>query len=174
MGHLYLVQHGAAKPEIEDPQRGLTEEGRRAVEKMAEFLSTLQLSLDSIEHSEKLRAKQTAAILAAWLRPREGMKELAGMAPNDDIEPMQARLEKESKNLMLVGHLPYLSRLAARLLGVEADRTVVQFQMGGVVRMERDHAGRWGVGWMMVPELVGISSSTKPRVRIEEPGGTSR
>ncbi len=29
---LYLVQHAAAKTEAEDPQRGLTDEGRLAVE----------------------------------------------------------------------------------------------------------------------------------------------
>ena len=143
MAHLYLVQHGAAKTEAEDPQRSLTDEGRRAVEKMADFLSTLRLSVDRIEHSEKLRAKETAEILAARLRPAEGIKEVSGIAPNDDIEPMRARLESEPKN----------RRLAARLLGLEADRTVVQFQMGGVVRMERQDASRWTVRWVLVPDL---------------------
>jgi phosphohistidine phosphatase len=152
--HLYLVQHGAAKTEAQDPKRGLSDEGRRAVERIADFLSTLQLSLDRIEHSGKLRAQQTAEILAARLRPIEGTREVPGLAPNDDIEPMRARLEKESENLMLVGHLPYLSRLAARLLGLGADQTVVQFQMGGVVRMDRGDAGPWIVGWMVVPELL--------------------
>jgi phosphohistidine phosphatase len=71
MMHFYLVQHGAAKAEAEDPQRGLTEEGRRAVERMADFLAKLYLPLDLIEHSEKLRMRQTAEILAAsraWRR----------------------------------------------------------------------------------------------------------
>ena len=161
MTHLYLVQHGAARTESEDPRRSLTDEGRRAVEGMADFLSTLQLSLDRIEHSEKLRARQTAEILAAHLQPTEGLREVAGIAPNDDIEPMRVRLQRESKNVMLVGHLPYLSRLAARLLGLGTDRTVVQFQMGGVLRMERDDDARWAVGWMLVPELV-EASSPKP------------
>src|SRR5438552_2160923 len=35
---LYLVQHGAAKTEAEDPQRSLTEEGMRTVERMGEHL----------------------------------------------------------------------------------------------------------------------------------------
>ncbi len=110
---VYLVQHGAAKTEAEDPQRGLTEEGRRTVERMGRFLAPLQLPLDRIEHSEKVRARQTAEILAAWLRPVEGkgIRQIAGIAPNDDVEPMRVRLAKESKNLMLVGHMPYLSRL---------------------------------------------------------------
>ncbi len=152
--HLYLVQHGAAKAETEDPQRGLTDEGRRTVERVAQFLSALRLTVDRIEHSDKLRARQTAEIFAAGLRPTEGTKQVAGIAPNDDVEPMRARLEKESNNLMLVGHLPYLSRLVARLLGLTADRTVVQFQMGGIVRMAREETGHWVVHWALVPELL--------------------
>jgi phosphohistidine phosphatase len=65
---LYLVQHGAAKSEAEDPQRGLTDEGKRTIERMAAFLAPLGFSLDRIEHSEKLRARQTAEILAASRR----------------------------------------------------------------------------------------------------------
>jgi phosphohistidine phosphatase len=152
--HLYLVQHGAARTEAEDPQRGLTEEGRRSVESMADFLSRLPLSLDHIEHSKKLRARQTAEILAARLKPAGGIKEVVGIAPNDDIEPMRLRLQNESKSLMLVGHLPYLSRLASRLVELDGNRTVVRFQMGGVVHMEREDAGHWTIGWIVVPELV--------------------
>jgi phosphohistidine phosphatase len=121
---------------------------------MAGLLSTLHFPLDRIEHSGKLRAKETAEILEERLRPTEGAREISDIAPNDNIEPMRARLEKESKNIMLVGHLPYLSRLAARLLGLAADRTVVTFRMGGVVRMERDDAGRWVIVWALVPELL--------------------
>lgn len=151
---LYLVQHGAAKSEAEDPQRSLTEEGRQTVERLADFVIPLQLSLDRIEHSDKLRAKQTAEILAARLRPREGTKEVRGMAPNDEIEAMRSRLQGESKNLMLVGHLPYLGRLTARLLGLGGSRDAVQFQMGGLVRLDRHETGRWVVQWMIMPELL--------------------
>src|SRR5205807_4025045 len=151
---LYLVQHGAAKSEAEDPQGGLTEEGQRTVERMADFLAALRLPLDRIEHSEKLRARQTAEILAARLRPAEGARQIAGIAPNDDVEPMRARLAKESKNLMLVGHLPYLSRLVARLLGLPTDKQVVRFQMGGVVRLEREENEDWIIRWVVTPNLL--------------------
>jgi phosphohistidine phosphatase len=151
---LYLVQHGAAKNEAEDPQRGLTEAGQTTVERMAEFMARLEVPLDRIEHSDKLRARQTAEILAARLRPTGGTREVGGMAPNDDVEPMRSRLETESRSLMLVGHLPYLSRLAARLLGLERDRVAIQFQMGGVVRLDREAAGYWAVRWALPPELL--------------------
>jgi phosphohistidine phosphatase len=67
------MQHGASKSESADPQRGLTDEGRATVEQMAAHLSLLELALDRIEHSDKLRARQTAEILAEKLCPREGI-----------------------------------------------------------------------------------------------------
>ncbi len=150
---LFLVQHGMAKREAEDPQRGLSEEGRRSVERMAELLKPLDLDLQRIEHSEKLRARQTAEILGASLQPIEGTKDITGLAPMDDVEPIRARLQESSENLMLVGHLPHLSRLTSRLLGQRADQPLVQFQMGGVLRLDRDDSGQWLMCWMLVPEL---------------------
>jgi len=139
---LYLVQHGASKSEAEDPQRSLTDEGKRTVERMAERLSMIGLSLDRIEHSDKLRAQQTAEILAAKIHPANGTVQVPGLGPNDDVEPTRVRLTRETKNIMLVGHLPYLSRLVSRLLGLERDQTLVRFQMGGVVKLDREDADR--------------------------------
>jgi phosphohistidine phosphatase len=157
---LYLFQHGAAKSESEDPERSLTDDGRKTIEQMADHLSLLGLSLERIEHSEKLRARQTAEILAARLRPCEGTVQIASMAPNDDVEPVRERLQTESKNLMLVGHLPHLSRLVARLLGMEKDRVLVEFRMGGVVRLDRGPSGEWAVRWALTPELLPLLAAT--------------
>ncbi len=60
---------------------------------------------------------------------------------------------------MLVGHLPHLSGLVARLLELEADRTIMQFEMGGVVRIDRIESGGWVVLWALVPELLPPDSS---------------
>jgi len=155
--HFYLVQHGAAKPESEDPERPLTDEGRRTVEKMAAWLVLAGVSVDRIEHSGKLRARQTAEILSIRLNPPEGTHQVAGLSPNDDVRPTVSRLEKETKNLMLVGHLPHLSRLVARLIGFSADRTIVQFRMGGVVRIDRNETGDLVIVWAVVPELLPLA-----------------
>jgi phosphohistidine phosphatase len=151
---LYLVQHGAAKSEADDPERHLSDAGRRAVEGVAAFLAAFGLVIDRIEHSGKTRARETAEILAAYLRPPDGIKEVVGLAPNDPVEPVRARMEKETKSVMLVGHLPHLARLASRLLGLPEDRPVVRFETGGVVRLERDEADRWLLRWVLVPELL--------------------
>jgi phosphohistidine phosphatase len=151
---LYLVQHGASKSESEDPQQSLSDEGRLTVEQMADLLSSLGLVIECIEHSDKLRTRQTAEIVAARLRPREGTKQVAGVGPNDYVEPMRDRLQTESNNLMLVGHMPYLGRLVAMLLGVRKDHTVLEFRMGGVVRLDRNESGEWVVRWAITPELL--------------------
>jgi phosphohistidine phosphatase len=151
---IYLVQHGAAKAEAEDPQRSLTDEGRRTVERMGEHLAKCRVVVDRIEHSDKLRARQTGEILAAKLRPAHGTVQVSGLAPNDDVEPTRERLNQETGILMLVGHLPHLSRLVSRLCSLPADQTLVRFQMGGVVKLERDASGRWVLCWMFTSELL--------------------
>jgi len=153
--HLYLVQHGAAKTDIEDPQRSLADEGRRTVEAVAEHLSRMSVKVSRIEHSDKLRARQTAEILAARLRPAKGVTQMAGLAPNDDVELSYKRLDEETDTVMIVGHLPHLSRLASRLL-LEHDpgRILLKFQMAGVVKLERDADRRWAVSWMLMPDLL--------------------
>lgn len=151
---LYLVQHGAAKSEAEDPERALTDEGRRTVERVARFARGLNLRVGVIEHSEKLRARQTAEILAQQLSPAQGIRQISGINPNDDVVPMSARLASLQTKLMVVGHLPYLSRLVSRLVGLPGERSVVQFQMGGIVRLDRDNAGQWVVRWVLPAEVV--------------------
>ncbi len=79
---------------------------------------------------------------------------MPGLAPNDDVLPISVRLQQESKNVMLVGHLPHLSRLVSRLLGLGSDRAVVRFQMCGVVRLDRDETGQWTVRWVLPPEVL--------------------
>lgn len=151
---LYLVQHGAAESEAEDPQRSLTAEGVKTVEHMAEYLSSLRLQLDRIEHSDKQRARQTAEIIAAHLHPTQGTRQVAGISPNDDVGSMRERLQNESGSLMIVGHLPYLSRLLSALLEVQQERTLVAFQTGGVVHLEHEKKGEWRLRWILVSDLL--------------------
>ena len=59
---LFLVQHGKAKPETEDPERSLTEQGAEVVGRMADWAAQVGLAVDQIQHSGKRRAEQTATI----------------------------------------------------------------------------------------------------------------
>lgn len=151
---LYLVQHAEARREEEDPARDLTEKGRRDMVKMADYLGRLTLEVSRLWHSGKTRARSTAAALAAALKPRQGISEAAGLAPLNDPEEWAARLAGLDEDIMLVGHLPHLARLAALLLTGDQEKSVIDFQMGGVVCLRRREGGPWAVAWMLLPEIL--------------------
>jgi hypothetical protein len=71
---LYLVQHGKSLPKEEDPDKGLSSEGTKEVERIAQMAKEHGVRVSSIKHSGKKRARQTAEILAAGLRPSEGSR----------------------------------------------------------------------------------------------------
>lgn len=151
---LYLVQHAEAKREAEDPARDLTEKGRLDIESLAYHLEKLNVQVRQIFHSGKTRAQSTANVLARHLKPPAGVSEAPGLAPLDDPEVWAGQIAKMDENIMLVGHLPHLGRLAALLMSGDKERSVINFQMGGVVRLRRMEAGQWAVDWMVVPEII--------------------
>lgn len=151
---LYLVQHGASTSEAEDPLRPLSPEGKRNVQKLAAHISQFSLAIDVIEHSGKLRAQQTAELLALHLRPSLGIRQVEGLAPMDPVKPTVERLRQELKEVLLVGHLPHLNSLANTLLGLKPGEGLIRFQMGGCVCMESDDSGKWAICWMLSPGLL--------------------
>jgi phosphohistidine phosphatase len=151
---LYLVQHAEAKREEDDPARYLTEKGRRDIESIAHHMKRLHVQVKQIFHSDKTRAQSTAKVLARYLQPPAGVSEASGLAPLDDPEIWESRIAKMDEDILLVGHLPHLGRLATLLMSGEKERSVINFQMGGVVRLRRMEAGKWAVDWMIVPEII--------------------
>jgi len=146
----FLVRHGAAMSEHEDPKRPLSNPGRKGVEKVARALAARGIMVAEILHSDKLRAKETAEILARSLLPRAGVREIRGLAPEDDPWLAKAELEEASGPLMLVGHLPHLGRLASLLVAGDPERKVVDFQPAGVVCLCRA-GGVWEIQWALSP-----------------------
>jgi len=151
---LYLVQHAEAQREEEDPARDLTEKGRSDIESVAHHLKRLKVQVRQIFHSGKTRAQSTAQVLARHLQPPAGVSAAPGLAPLDDPEIWAARLAPMDEDLLLVGHLPHLGRLAAILLSGDKGRSVINFQMGGAVRLRRMDQGQWAVEWMIIPEII--------------------
>ncbi len=150
---LYLVQHAEAKKKEEDPLRGLTDKGREDVGKVAAYAGKLDLHVNQIVHSAKPRAQQTAKILAEQLKPEKGIDQADNLLPMDDPGPWAMRIAGMKDDIMLVGHLPYMARLAGLLLCQDTEKAVVDFKMGGIVCLKRTDS-RWLVDWMIVPEIV--------------------
>jgi phosphohistidine phosphatase len=149
---LYLVQHGVALSEEQDRTRPLSEEGRAAARRSAEAASRLGVQVTEIRHSSKLRAAQTAEEFERALGvPR---REVAGLAPKDDIEPVARELVSAKDDFMIVGHQPFLGHLAAFLLCGDAHLPVVGFANAGLVRLDRSEVGRWTLRWNLPADVV--------------------
>lgn len=150
---LYLVQHGEAASDEVNPKRPLTDKGRADAAKVAEFLAEHGVCAQAVWHSTKLRARETAGIMAQSLHPEGGTQEREGFAPKDPVRDVGALIEAGGQDLMIVGHLPFLSKLASLLIAGDESSAVVGFRQGGVVCLERED-GNWTVAWMVTPELL--------------------
>ena len=149
---VYLVQHGLAKDESEDAARPLSAQGREDVTRTAGFLSLFEKPKPAkILHSGKLRAEQTAEMFAeAW--GGVSVEKTLDLAPNDDASTWSAHLSSMTDDVMLVGHLPHLQRLAGLLICGDVSREAVHFRNGGVVCLEKRESG-WSVLWQINPTL---------------------
>ncbi|KPK76764.1 MAG: hypothetical protein AMJ79_05545 [Phycisphaerae bacterium SM23_30] len=152
--YLYLVRHGIAKSKQEDPEQHLTKTGLQEVRKVAEFIKSADLHVGSIWHSGKARAAQTAKVFSSVMEIEKGLIQRDGLAPNDPIKPVQKEIDRFPKNLMIVGHLPFLSKLASKLLTDDESTEVISFPNSGVVCLECVSAGAWKLAWMINPQLL--------------------
>jgi phosphohistidine phosphatase len=149
---LYLVQHGRSLPKEVDPDQGLSPEGRTETERIAHLAREYGLKVGGILHSGKTRARQTAEILAAALNPSEGIREAPGLGPLDEVA--QWKSLNPGARLMVVGHLPFMERLASLLVGGSHERPVVRFQNSGIVCLDREEGlPGWVIRWALVPRL---------------------
>ena len=152
---VYLVQHGEAVPADENPDRPLSDKGRTDVQRVASFLAR-SVRVGRIIHSPKMRARDTAVLLAQALGPGGLVEEAAsGLAPNDSVEVAADLIAGWPEDTMMVGHLPFMDRLASRLVAGSEEANVAAFQPGTVVCLESADGGGWALAWMVRPELLG-------------------
>jgi phosphohistidine phosphatase len=151
---LYLVQHAKAVPKEQDPQRPLSEEGRKEATRVADFIRPLALSVDQLWHSGRLRAVQTAEIYASVVRLGEGPATHGGLAPKDNAAPLRDELAVATDETMIVGHMPFVSRLASLLLTSYETPPIVSFMNAGIVCLERTPDNAWQVRWAITPEML--------------------
>lgn len=151
---LLLVRHGQAAAHADDSSRPLTDSGRRAVGRVGKFLAGAVQPAE-VRHSTKLRAKQTAEVLARALGLDVDVREVEGLDPIDDVRSLARELSSESRDLVLVGHLPHLGRLASQLVCDEDELDGFVFEAGTALALERIGDGSlWVVRWMIAPSLL--------------------
>ncbi|HEX6292863.1 MAG TPA: phosphohistidine phosphatase SixA [Herpetosiphonaceae bacterium] len=163
---LFFLRHGIAEPAhgaIGDRERALTEEGRSQAQHIAQALRRLNIRPDVVLTSPLARAAQTAEIVAPVLEaPLETANELQPGCILDDLQRLLRRYAHET--IMLVGHEPDFSALAARL--INADERGILLKKGGVIRIDvdgRPQAGRGRMVTLLTPKtLVLLADTAQP------------
>lgn len=151
---LYLARHGEYALDVTTGRDTLTEKGLQAAEQTADFLRPLYLSLAGIFHSGKFRARQTAEILAKGFQCHELPAMRAGLNPEDDVQALAAELSSEEKDILFVGHLPFMSKLTSQLIEGKEDKEIIDFEPGTIVCLNQIERARWAVSWVLTPHLL--------------------
>ena len=154
---LHLIRHAhAGDPEAwdgPDAARPLSEKGRSQAERLGRYLADIGFRTEAILTSPKLRALQTAEIVAAHLGV--DVVEDHRLAGALDLDTVAAILKDadDTERPVLVGHDPDFSELVSVL----SDAANAPMRKGALARIEIDGPLEPGGGtlrWMIPPDAL--------------------
>ncbi len=151
--NIYLVRHGDAVYQDSDDLSPLSAKGEHDIDTLAKFLLPLQLRA-RVFHSEKLRAKQTAERLAVSMIVNDTVTFREGLSPCDSVLSIANELNEADTDTMLVGHMPFMGKLASQLLYQNENRDVVNFHKGTIVCLQLIGYGQWVIDWVIHPGII--------------------
>ena len=147
---LYLLRHGKAEVGSgSDAQRQLTPAGVSRMQTAARVIARLKIRPARIFSSPRVRARQTADIVAAAL---DCQVEVRGSLDYGfsvaDLPALHASLPPGT-DLLCVGHNPYLPMMVQELCG-----GYVTMKPGGLARIRLDPGERAGyLEWLIAPRV---------------------
>jgi phosphohistidine phosphatase len=158
---LYLVRHAIADSRDQarwpdDSERPLTEKGSARFRRAACGLHRIVPEVEVVLSSPYTRAWQTAEILqqeAGWPAPERCPALEPARLPAGALEVLGA----ERSSAALVGHEPYLSRLASLLLSEKEYAARIDLKKGGVIRLDCVNGPRPGgavLRWSATPRML--------------------
>lgn len=151
MIYVVLLRHGEAYPSSVNPERPLTEKGVVETKKVARALKRLGIHFDAIYHSPKLRAKQTAEIVAKELGVNN-LIETEVLLPEADPKEVEKIVREGEGKAVFCGHLPHLARFFGLLyLGIDDDK-VIDLRTSGGIGLKKGH--RWVLDFVIYPSLL--------------------
>lgn len=155
---LYFLRHGEAEPggSISDHERQLTAKGEERVAAAAEVLVALGINPLTIFSSPRVRALQTAEIVANALEQPVHVREEVNFGFDlDAIETLLNHVPAGS-DVMFVGHEPTFSLAIGELTGAD-----VVMKTGGLARvdLELGYALRGTLVWLIAPKVFNAINS---------------
>lgn len=158
---LYLLRHAEAEPHRpEDFGRRLTDEGRTQSLRVGRFMAGLGLCPDLVLASPVLRAKETAEIFVGELglsQPDMAPWLACGMSPDAACDELAAYAKLDT--VMIVGHEPDFSSLAAHLLGLSSGGGAVDIPKASLtgIEMKRPLAGSGTLRFLIPVQFLPMS-----------------
>jgi len=151
---LYLARHGDSALSENDSKRPLSQKGFDDINRVAKYNKTTGNKVSYILYSAKLRAQQTAEILASEMLDGDNIKLYADINPNDPLEPLLQVITELHEDTLIVGHLPYMSYLVAHLTDKPETINQISFTPGTMVCLELpdNQHGPWKLDTIMQPE----------------------
>lgn len=117
---LYLVRHGEAASGDPDELRPLTAEGRAQARALGERLAAEGVRIDALLTSPLLRARESAAELAALLDVEAEADDR--LRPGATLELVREAIAGRGDTVLVVGHQPDCGKIAAAVTGTEPER----------------------------------------------------
>ena len=156
---LYLVRHAIAEdrdPERfpDDSKRPLTEQGKARVRKAARGVTKILPGVELVLASGHVRAWDTAVLIheeAGWPEPVECPELEAERSPAAVLPVLEREAGRTS--VALVGHEPFLSRLASLIVCGDESVLLVDFKKGGIMALEVE-SGRGVLRWKATPKIL--------------------
>lgn len=160
---LYIMRHGLAVARgnvgfADDAKRPLQPEGKEKIREVADGLKRVGLELDWVVSSPLVRAEETAKIIAESLASSAAVDICDAMRPGGSHEEVIAFLAKRPgrTRVLVVGHEPDLSELAARLIGAGSHANL-GFKKGGCCMISFEEFPPRSPGqleWWLTPRLM--------------------
>jgi phosphohistidine phosphatase len=106
-----------------------------------------------VYHSEKKRAEDTALIIAEYVKAEKIIRR-EDLAPNDAVDGMVREVLSSRDDLLVVGHSPFLPRLASKLLCGSEKHYIADFQFSGLMCLEQIDREKWFIQWFIQPGII--------------------
>jgi phosphohistidine phosphatase len=129
---LYFMRHGEASDDApSDELRPLTEKGKERIQNAAKVLKKMNVSLDYVYASPRVRARQTAEIVAKVLGNEVEIRDEVNF--HFDVDRLKRLLMEKSEeaHILFVGHNPSMSELVQAMTGAN-----VNLKTGAVARID--------------------------------------
>jgi len=147
---IYFMQHGLAVDKADNPERPLSEAGIHQTKQIANILLRSKIPISTIFHSGKLRASQTADIIAATL-DITATSVIDHLSPNDDVHWLVDKLNTDAA--LYVGHLPHLEKIVAYLVTGNEEVGIVKFQNSATTCLKQSDK-HYRLKWYLTPDLI--------------------